>query len=455
MMSGCVAALTMAVLSIAMVHFQEKSYKANLEKNALSIVSALSEATTSSILAEDFETLLSVEFSRVIRDRSDIRYLVLREEDGSASIYYPDGQWTRTTLNGDMWRPAADQSDRGIITSNELSDGRCFHFSRRIAFSGDQTWGWIHVGLALKDYNENVRGVYRVTGIVAGGTLLLAALVSYFFARNLTEPILSLQRFAQRVAAGAGTARVDITSQDEIGNLAESINTMIGSLQTSQDRLRKSLEEQTSLREKDVLLREIHHRVKNNMQMLSSLMRLQSRRADTEEARDILRQSEARIRSMGLIHEKLYQSESISTIDMHGYLNTLTGELMRMQTTPGSRREVRLTVHGIGLSIDTALPCGLIVTELVQNCLKYAFPDGRDGVILVSLSKTSEGNYSLIVWDNGVGFGDDFDPITHNSLGMRLVRMLTDQLHGTLTVSGQQGTRTEISFKETQYQNRL
>jgi two-component sensor histidine kinase len=298
-----------------------------------------------------------------------------------------------------------------------------------------------------------MRGICEITGVVAGGTFLLAALASYLLARHITEPIRSLQRFAHRVAAGAPAARVDIRSGDEIGDLAESINTMITSLALSQERLRQSLEEQSTLREKDILLREIHHRVKNNMQMLSSLMRLQARRASTTEAQQILRESEARIRSMGLIHEKLYQSESISAIDMHGYLKTLTDEILRMAGGPGSR-EIRIEIGNVALGLDTALPCGLIVTELVQNSLKYAFPDGRDGVILIRLTRIGQ-QFSLLVWDNGIGFPDDAKPTRGNSLGMRLVRMLTDQLHGELSMDGRQGTRVEITFEEPEYRERL
>ena len=105
---------------------------------------------------------------------------------------------------------------------------------------------------------------------------------------------------------------------------------------------------------------------------------------------------------------------------------------------------------------DAALPCGLIVTEIVSNSLKYAFPNpGQEGVILISLGRTNEGEYTLVVWDNGVGLPPDYKDRQTKSLGTRLVSMLTDQLNGTLTVDGQRGTRTEIRFKESQYQNRI
>ena len=229
---------------------------------------------------------------------------------------------------------------------------------------------------------------------------------------------------------------------------------MVEALEESKQTIRNSLAQQQSLREKDVLLREIHHRVKNNMQILSSMIRLQTRRAESAELREVLAESEARIRSMGLLHEKLYQSDSVSTIDVEGYLRSLTNELMRMNTRQSSKVDLKLAVHGIQMGLDTALPCGLIVTELISNSMKYAFPDGRPGAILISVSRTNDGEYSLIVWDNGIGVPEGFDISKAKSLGLRLVTMLSAQLNGQLHVSGQRGTRVEIRFKESEYTTR-
>jgi len=220
-------------------------------------------------------------------------------------------------------------------------------------------------------------------------------------------------------------------------------------------KIKESMGQEASLREKETLLREIHHRVKNNMQILSSLIRLQVRQADSEHLKDVLCESEARIRSMGLLHEKLYQSDSVSDIDLHGYLRTLTNEILRMNNRSGAKVEIRLAVEDIRLGLDTALPCGLIVTELVTNSMKYAFPDRRDGVILVAVSCAGEGEHSLVVWDNGVGFPADFDISKSKSLGMRLVNMLTAQLNGQVVTTGDRGTRTELRFKESQYKRRI
>ena len=191
------------------------------------------------------------------------------------------------------------------------------------------------------------------------------------------------------------------------------------------------------------------------MQILTSLLRLQTRQADSQELREVLQESEARIRSMGLLHEKLYQSESVSVIDMHGYLRTLTGELTRVNTPQGARRLIKLNVQGVGLGLDTALPCGLIITELVTNALKYAFPGRPEGIIYVSLGTSDDGNYQLVVWDNGIGMDENFDVSKATSLGMRLVRMLTDQLNGSLVVDSSQGTRIMVTFRESQYETRI
>ena len=140
---------------------------------------------------------------------------------------------------------------------------------------------------------------------------------------------------------------------------------------------------------------------------------------------------------------------------MHGYLRTLTGELTRVNTPQGTRREVKLNVQGVNMGLDTALPCGLMITELVTNSLKYAFPGKPEGSIYVSLGTNTSGDYQLVVWDNGVGMNSDFDFANATSLGMRLVKMLTEQLSGKLTLDGSQGTRIEVTFKESQYQGRI
>jgi two-component sensor histidine kinase len=246
-----------------------------------------------------------------------------------------------------------------------------------------------------------------------------------------------------------------VKATGEIGDLAESMNRMVESLEQSNVKLRDSMKSTASLREKEILLREIHHRVKNNMQILTSLLRLQTRQADSQELREVLQESEARIRSMGLLHEKLYQSESVSVIDMHGYLRTLTGELTRMNTPRGTRREIKLNVHGVGMGLDTALPCGLIITELVTNALKYAFPSRDEGIIYVSLGALADGSFQLVVWDNGIGMDENFDINKASSLGMRLVRMLTDQLNGSLAFDCSRGTRITVTFRESQYELRL
>ena len=202
----------------------------------------------------------------------------------------------------------------------------------------------------------------------------------------------------------------------------------------------------TSLREKEILLREIHHRVKNNLQIISSLLNLQSKYVRDKRDLEMMRESQDRIRSMALIHEKLYKSESLADIDSREYVTDLTRELMRLYGTK-SDITLKIEVEDVFLDIDTAIPCGLIINELVSNCLKHAFPGGKSGEITVRLRSLGE-KTELLVSDNGVGIPEDMNPFEAESLGLRLVTILAeDQLEGDIGLDRSKGTSFYIKFK--------
>ncbi|MCA1990748.1 MAG: PAS domain-containing protein, partial [Coleofasciculus sp. S288] len=212
------------------------------------------------------------------------------------------------------------------------------------------------------------------------------------------------------------------------------------------DRIRAEEQIKASLKEKEVLLKEIHHRVKNNLQIVKSLLQMQSRRTKAQEATLVLQDSQNRIASIALVHEKLYRSEDLANIDFEQYIPDLTTHLFDTYNVSSNTVSLKIEVDKIFLEIDTAIPCGLIINELVSNSLKYAFPNNRKGEIKVEFHVNSNGTMTLIVRDNGIGIPADFDIETTKSLGLTLVQGLVEQLEGTLQVNRSQGTEFRITF---------
>ena len=210
---------------------------------------------------------------------------------------------------------------------------------------------------------------------------------------------------------------------------------------SEQKRIQRRLSE--SLAEKDLLLRELHHRVKNNIQVISSLLAMQSTGGDSEVEKR-LEESQNRIRSIALIHEQLYRSSELAHIDVPGYFEVLVSQLVE---SFGKRDKVRmeLEVEALELDVDQCMACGLIVNELVTNALKYAYPNGRGGVIRVSLRASDEGEYVLRVADDGPGLAGSRNGSTP-TLGMSLVATLARQLRGRVEVDGSRGTEVRVVF---------
>ena len=203
-----------------------------------------------------------------------------------------------------------------------------------------------------------------------------------------------------------------------------------------------------SLREKEVLLQEIHHRVKNNLQVISSLLNLQSGYIKDEVIRELFRESQDRVKSMALIHEKLYKSTDLARINFSEYVHSLTQMLFQSYRATRGEIQLKSQVEPVFLDIDTAVPVGLMLNELVSNSLKHAFPSGGPGTIFIDLEPRSDDEYILSIRDNGVGVPDDFDVETSNSLGLRLVKILTKQIGGTLKFRSEDETEFKIQFQD-------
>lgn len=210
---------------------------------------------------------------------------------------------------------------------------------------------------------------------------------------------------------------------------------------------KKEIQEQMleSIHEKEVLLQEVHHRVKNNLQVISSILNLQSSYVKDENSLNILRESQNRIKSMSFIHESLYQTRDFSKIEFGSYILSLTNSLIHSYSIGAGRIELKTKFQKVHLSLDQAIPCGLIVNELVSNALKYAFPDHQDGIITMELKEKS-GKIYLSIGDNGIGLPKDLDVENSDSLGLQLVYTLAEQLDSHVELQDQKGTKFLITF---------
>ncbi|MES2625709.1 MAG: histidine kinase dimerization/phosphoacceptor domain -containing protein [Pseudomonadota bacterium] len=215
------------------------------------------------------------------------------------------------------------------------------------------------------------------------------------------------------------------------------------------DRKQKEQRIEAALKEKDVLLREIHHRVKNNLQIIDSLLNLQAARIVDSNVQEMLRESQNRIRSMALIHQTLYQSNDFAEVDFRLFLQSLVHTLASSHGVDPERIQITVEAEPVTLPIDLAIPCGLAVNELITNALKHAFPKERSGHVVTSLKLDVNGRVLVSVTDDGVGMPANINIATTPTLGLQLVTLLADQLGGTVDMDTSGNTRFSLNFPRT------
>jgi len=200
-----------------------------------------------------------------------------------------------------------------------------------------------------------------------------------------------------------------------------------------------------SLKEKEILLAEIHHRVKNNLAIVSSLLQLQMLYSDDERIRSLMKESQSRLKSMALVHEKLYEGGDLTLVNFGQYISEISDHIRSAYPNNGVDLDVQFNVNDIRLNIAQAVPCGLIMNEVLTNCFKYAFVGRLTGSVHINFEE--KGDYFVLeIIDNGIGLPSDYNIAKVKSLGITLIRTLTSQIKGTFDISSKNGTRVVITF---------
>lgn len=327
-------------------------------------------------------------------------------------------------------------------------------------YQDDDFIGTVHIESDIGVLYEQVLRSVLVVLLITIACASFALLLGFKFLHTVSDPINHLIDTANRVSRERDySLRARQYADDDLGILTREFNEMLEEIQNRDTEMELRVAErteelsqandklQTSLQEKVVLLKEIHHRVKNNLQVISSLLSLQSR--DIADDRDLALfiNSQNRIKTMALIHERLYQSDDLAKVDFADYIPALADSLFNTYKTSAQEIALKVNVGDLMLDLDQAIPCGLMLNELISNSLKYAFPNERSGEIHVQLGPTQDGHVELVVGDNGIGLPADLNFRTSKSLGLQLINILTRQLRGSVELQTQQaGTEFRVRF---------
>lgn len=316
----------------------------------------------------------------------------------------------------------------------------------------DYFYGTIYLKVSTANLVE--KGKRSVATMVCAMLILVGAscVLAWRLQKVVSDPILKLTEVTKAISNEADLSlRLNQKGTDELGMLFNGFNTMLDQIHTRERERDQALHEiRCSLKEKEVMLKEIHHRVKNNLQVISSLLSLQARHIEDKASREMFIDCQNRVRSMALVHEKLYESHDLASIDFSEYIESLLEGLYRSYHIEPGKNEINMQVQNVKMSIDLAVPCGLVIHELVSNAMKHAFremDEGQGEIDIILLYQKEKSCIDLTIKDNGIGISTELDFRKTDSLGLRLaVILVEDQLKGEINLERGQGTAFHIRF---------
>ncbi|NJL42305.1 MAG: HAMP domain-containing protein [Pseudanabaena sp. SU_2_4] len=424
--------------------------------------------------------------------RSSVVFIV---ERSGLLVASSSSQPSFALTNGQAQRIPASQSRDPLIQAtavqlaNQFGNLANIQFSQTLEFSiaGEKQFvqvipwrdelglDWlIAIALPESDFMEHIHANARSTILMCLAAFFSSIYMASLTSRWLATPILQLSQASKQMTEGDLKQNVEITPPlswlpqiGEVEELATSFNRMSGRLQDSFEvletvnaELESRIEQRTtelrnSLAEKEILLREIHHRVKNNLHVISNLLDMQADSIQDERVLSFLSDSQDRIQAMALIHDHLYQLANSGLIDIDDYIQRLVENLLFSYSEVNGNVRAILEIEPVKLAIETAIPCGLLINELVTNSLKYAFPNHQTGEIHIELHQEIGQKLHLYVWDNGIGIPDNLDWQNSNSLGLKLIGLFSQQLRADMHHAFANGVFFHFAFEPLKYNPRF
>ncbi len=453
--------------------FEEEKLKSLNEKvNSIAKITAF--GISSGMYFDDYDASAE-EISAIIKSES-LEYVIILKDD---SLYY------------EYNKSIADSCKYNIISRDEISDKLEILKSHAPVTMENEIIGDLFIGYSLTHVNTKIKELSKSIAIVSIALFLVGSVLVYFVGYYFTRPLAQMFDTVSKISDGDLKQRTIINSNDEVGYLGESFNEMLDEIEntniemeTINGELEQRVEDRTielqdtlhslektlslleeenevrkkaeieiseSLKAKEIMLKEIHHRVKNNLQVVSSLLFFQSKKITDPKTLEIFREGENRVKSMALIHEKLYKGDDLANIDFKEYVKNLSSYLLQSYGVDQSKFKMINGMGDIKLGIDTAVPCGLIINELITNSFKHGFKGQTNGEIKIDMGYDENNNYLLKVSDNGKGLPEGLKIEESDSLGLRLVNNLIIQLNGKVEYSSDNGTTVKLVFEDPKY----
>lgn len=364
--------------------------------------------------------------------------LFLTDHRGNV-LFHPEGQNKKTPIPEERFQQLLDLTTQGGSVKMLHDDGgRAIFFGKKI----DKNF-FLFASLPEQELTAASRmlGV-AIAGITLGAVLFTGTLLYLVLTAILIRPIRALGTAAREIGRGRFLTKINVKAHDEIGELSGTLQDMGQRLQQSNDQIR------TALNEKEVLLREIHHRVTNNLELISSLLEMSRTRTENQVAIEQLADARSRVHSISLIHKQLYQSDHLHKINMEAHIRALADYLSEAHAVKGKSNDVVVEPSDVYLTVNQAIPCGFVLNELISNAFKHAFKEKEQRKIEISIRRRGNDMIVMKVKDEGVGMPDDVDTDKIETLGFKLVKTLVrQQLRGTLQINRNNGTEVIIEFE--------